>query len=609
MKTIVKRTQYGLAALALAFSTLVSGVAFPQQVSAYAGGDGTSESPWQIANCTQLMLMESGSYSNSSDYVLTANINCNSVATETIGFGDDESFEGIFNGAGFTISNFSAVGGNSGVGLFHGIHGEVRNLTIANATVSGDQRVGVLAGFARNATIENVHVTGGTVTGTQTEDGQLGGMIGSSYNTYYERVSSSATVSGHQMFRLGGLIGDTYGGTIYQAMTSGNVSGYGNVGGLIGWTGTTDEGDETAIYQTFTTGNVVADDEYAGGLIGFNEFSRITDSYARGSVTGGNQVGGLVGYNGFLFERTYSTGQVIPNGAEDFGGLAASQGEAEIRYSFWDTQTSQQANSAAGTGATTAQMKNIDTFTTDLFEDTWDFDEVWGMNTEFNNGYPCLQWYGLCSGEEENNSSEPSTLPNNGDGNNDGIIDEEQNNVTTLLSPVSNKYVTVAVDDSCALSDVSIADTSTHTSQDAAYAYQTGFVNFTATGCDSDVANVKLYYHGVPSTGMIARKYNPISNTYFTITDANITVAPTPLSGTLVSYAVADNSELDIDPADGVIVDPVGLASVVVGAPNTGFARENAAAPIAAVLTGLGIVALLAYTVRNNFYATFCSKK
>jgi len=50
-------------------------------------------------------------------------------------------------------------------------------------------------------------------------------------------------------------------------------------------------------------------------------------------VTGSNFTGGLVGYS-----------------------------EGTVSNSFWDTQTSGQATSAGGTGKTTAEMKNITTF-------------------------------------------------------------------------------------------------------------------------------------------------------------------------------------------------------------------------------------------------------
>jgi len=59
----------------------------------------------------------------------------------------------------------------------------------------------------------------------------------------------------------------------------------------------------------------------------------VSNSYSIGSVSGNEDVGGLVG-------RNYGT----------------------VHDSFWDTQTSGQATSDGGTGRTTAQMKSITTF-------------------------------------------------------------------------------------------------------------------------------------------------------------------------------------------------------------------------------------------------------
>lgn len=170
--------------------------------------------------------------------------------------------------------------------------------------------------------------------------------------------------------------------------------------------------------------------------------------------------------------------------------------------------------------------------------------------------------------------------------------------MASLVSPVSNKYVTLAVDDSCELSGVSIADVSSHASQDTAFSYQSGFVNFTATGCDNDEANVQLYYHGVSPDAMTARKYDPNTNTYFTITSATVAAAPALVPGTLVSYTVTDNGELDVDDHDGVIVDPVGLASVLaagagVGVPDTGYAERSVMVSLIAAVVSMGLLTIV----------------
>jgi len=55
--------------------------------------------------------------------------------------------------------------------------------------------------------------------------------------------------------------------------------------------------------------------------------------------------------------------------------------EAQVK----DTQTSNQATSDGGTGKTTSEMKNIDTFD----DADWDISYT---TTDLNNGYPALGW-------------------------------------------------------------------------------------------------------------------------------------------------------------------------------------------------------------------------
>ncbi|MBN2830353.1 MAG: T9SS type A sorting domain-containing protein, partial [Candidatus Cloacimonetes bacterium] len=77
------------------------------------------------------------------------------------------------------------------------------------------------------------------------------------------------------------------------------------------------------------------------------------------------------------------------------GGLLGSIDETStVAACFWDTETSGQSTSGGGTGKTTAEMLNITTYT----DAEWDFvdetingdDDIWGINSLHNNGYPYL---------------------------------------------------------------------------------------------------------------------------------------------------------------------------------------------------------------------------
>ena len=98
-----------------------------------------------------------------------------------------------------------------------------------------------------------------------------------------------------------------------------------------------------------------------GGLVGIN-WGNVTGCYVTGSVsgTGTSGVGGLVGENIFNVNNCYST--AIVSGSEEVGGLVGRNYEGTVSNSFWDIQTSGQTTSVGGTGKTTAEMKNIATF-------------------------------------------------------------------------------------------------------------------------------------------------------------------------------------------------------------------------------------------------------
>ena len=135
---------------------------------------------------------------------------------------------------------------------------------------------------------------------------------------------------------VGGLLGIKYKSTVSNCYSSGNVTGYYSV----------------------------------GGLVGQNVFDTVNNAYSTCSVTGDENVGGLVGSNSGWWEdnqyygtviNSYSTGSVT--GEYMAGGLVGHGWDTWVeRDSFWDTETSGQATSGAGTGKTTAEMQDIATF-------------------------------------------------------------------------------------------------------------------------------------------------------------------------------------------------------------------------------------------------------
>jgi hypothetical protein len=139
-----------------------------------------------------------------------------------------------------------------------------------------------------------------------------------------------------------------------------------------------------------------------GGLVGLNVNGTIDNSYSSGSVTGafwvgtgGLWVGGLVGYiyHGEV-SNSYSTGSV--GVGSHVGGLVGANEGGSVSNSFWDTETSGRSTSAGGTGKTTAQMKNIATFS----DAGWDIiavatgttDDAYTWNIVDGETYPFMNW-------------------------------------------------------------------------------------------------------------------------------------------------------------------------------------------------------------------------
>ncbi len=222
------------------------------------------------------------------------------------------------------------------------------------------------------------------------------GFIGylAEYGSVTDIALVDANVKGH--LSIGGLVGEN-GGTVSNSYVTGDINGNTSVGGLVGW-----NAYEGTITNSYATGDV-SGYEFVGGLVGGNNIhGKITDTYAMGDVSGYEFVGGLVGYNAGTVNNSYATGNV--SGNNYVGGLVGDNDET-ISNSFWDVTTTGQSLSAGGTGKTTAEMKDIDTFTdtsTEGLEQAWDFVgkpnddsgyyDIWKIdeNGTINNGYPYL---------------------------------------------------------------------------------------------------------------------------------------------------------------------------------------------------------------------------
>ena len=146
--------------------------------------------------------------------VLDADIDLAGIDWEPIGQTGATTFNGVFDGQNYTISNLSVnseteTGGNYSSGLFGWVethtagHGVIKNVKINGATVKGNHNCGALVGYIteKNALVENCHVTGATIRCTNANadanGDKAGALIGNATNATKVKdcTAANSTVS------------------------------------------------------------------------------------------------------------------------------------------------------------------------------------------------------------------------------------------------------------------------------------------------------------------------------------------------------------------------------------------------------------------------------
>ena len=330
-----------------------------------------------------------------------------------IGNRSDTMFTADFDGNNHTIANLYINRSAGSAGLFGYLSGgNIKQVGLVSATVSGGYYVGGLVGYNSSGAVSDSYATGsvagnsdvgglvgfsnrgtirgsyatGSVAGIGYDAGGLalsssvGGLVGSSRDGTISDSYSTSTVSGES--DVGGLVGSSS-STISGSYATGSVSGDYDVGGLAGSSGGTISG-------SYTIGSV-SGGSYVGGLVG-SSGGTISASYATGNVAGrGDDIGGLVGRNFGAITASYAVGRVSTSGDTFYiGGLVGYHEGGDITASYWDTQSTGQAGSYGGIGKTTAELQ-YPTGTAGIYAswdaDYWDF----GDSTQ----YPVLKYGGL----------------------------------------------------------------------------------------------------------------------------------------------------------------------------------------------------------------------
>ncbi|MDA9285602.1 filamentous hemagglutinin N-terminal domain-containing protein, partial [Pseudomonadales bacterium] len=278
-----------------------------------------------------------------------------------------------------TVNETSGFGvfGDKHIGGFSGYNqGAISNST-ATASIKGQSSTGGFVGLNVAGTI-SFSGAFGRVTGTNAVGGFAGrvnaGTISSSYsNSLVVGSSTDATTF------IGGFVGYVVDGAITTSRAAGAVSGNYRVGGFVGsmfGSGSIGQSYATGAVTQYST-STAGTSGGVGGFAGYLDDAQtgaLTDIYAMGSVTGTQQVGGLVGYAGRgTITNGFSTGAVSSSsGATSIGGalgvvnqtFLANTSTLPVTQSavYFDTDSSGLLQDGAGgtsVGQATIELKSV----------------------------------------------------------------------------------------------------------------------------------------------------------------------------------------------------------------------------------------------------------
>jgi filamentous hemagglutinin family protein len=399
-------------------NSTVNGTSY-STVTDYSANAGTSTTITAYMLVNTVYDLQNMQNNLSRNYALGRDIDASATASWNSGAGfvpvgnSTTQFRGIFDGLGQVISGLIINRTSSFTGLFgQATNATLRNIGLSGGSVTGGTSTGALVGILNTGSTVSNSYSSATVTGTNA----VGGLVGNVNNSKVEDSYSTGnvTASGNP---VGGLAGIVQGSSasITRSYATGEVkstaaSGSANAGGLVGQlqTGAT-------ISKSYATGKVTVTASSAGGLVGSSSAGTITESYATGAVSGASNTGGLVGTGSstLAISKSYATGTVsgttnvgglvgsitgtgsvsesyavgAVSGTTTVGGLIGNLGTtASVTSSFFDSTTTGRttgvgSNSAAtgATALTTAEFQDTAGFM--AAASTWSFTSTWAPSS------------------------------------------------------------------------------------------------------------------------------------------------------------------------------------------------------------------------------------
>ncbi len=421
-------------------------------------GDGSVENPYYISTAEELMSIGSAdsAYPAGANYKLVNDIDMSVVADKY--WTPIAEFEGTFDGNGYTISNIVINNNESNeimtnAGLFGvvGATSTIVNLKVVNFYCVGEfVNVGVIAGV-NNGTIDRVEVRDAFLDVTAENIGGIAGqnMTADSSSIYGTTMTAVISKSSADV-----IIGQTQKVT-NSGVTYVNKGATGNIGGIAG------QNIGGTISNTYSKGKVVLGETgiIYGGIVGNNEYlftstanasnsyvssGKIENSYSSialfpSKVTNysSEAIGGVVGKNMDILEEVESNGVVIKLNSNNLNGLYYDKDKLnnsetnkikvftgvgsnliydksvennniteKSGYVLGYTSNGMKVMTNYKSNAKTTEIYNTNgtLITTRTSSSNWDFENVWVLDGNANNGYPELRYTYVEESEDDNNT-------------------------------------------------------------------------------------------------------------------------------------------------------------------------------------------------------------
>ena len=363
--------------------------------------------------CSYCVNMDNCYYIGNIDNIIKNKTNYNSNPSDSVGglIGEinDVKYDDSNISNCYVISDIDAKCSEEVGGLIGACYiSNTKKMTIKNCYYKGNIRSyfetgGILGNIyiydGNNPTIIENSYAEGTIDGSMS----IGGIVGRNDSAAFEINNShfngniNVTYSDSNLtddyykdkiYNIGGIIGDVNNNILVQnSYFNGNINlatqNCDKIGGIIGYA------KDFTIDKCYTLSNLNMDNncnnDLVGGLIGdTDDNGNIKNSYVIGDFSTNGHFGGIVGsattntnisycYSVFTLKNL--------NNLEE--GINGSGSTINTISTYWNKETSNISGDLSNSiGKTTEELKNKSTY------DGWDFENIWQINNNVNNGYP-----------------------------------------------------------------------------------------------------------------------------------------------------------------------------------------------------------------------------